>query len=97
VDMSKSLADCEVQCKRNCSCSAYAIIAIPGKNYGCLTWYKELEDINYAGSESHDLYVRVDAYELGTLFLLSNYFIGLSLQILIYKSFPMLVTTLDCS
>jgi hypothetical protein len=97
VDMSKSLADCEVQCKRNCSCSAYAIIAIPGKNYGCLTRYKELEDINNARSESHDLYVRVDAYELGTLFLLSNYFIGLSLQILIYKSFPMLVTTLDCS
>ncbi|XP_034927094.1 G-type lectin S-receptor-like serine/threonine-protein kinase RKS1 isoform X2 [Populus alba] len=64
VDMSQSLADCEVQCKRNCSCSAYAIIAIPGKKYGCLTWYKELEDISYAGSESHDLYVRVDAYEL---------------------------------
>ncbi|KAG6755914.1 hypothetical protein POTOM_039322 [Populus tomentosa] len=64
VDMSKSLADCEVQCKRNCSCSAYAIIAIPGQNYGCLTWYKELVDINYVRSESHDLYVRVDAYEL---------------------------------
>nr|XP_034927093.1 G-type lectin S-receptor-like serine/threonine-protein kinase RKS1 isoform X5 [Populus alba] len=64
VDMSQSLADCEVQCKRNCSCSAYAIIAIPGENYGCLTWYKELEDITYARSESHDLYVRVDAYEL---------------------------------
>uniref|UniRef100_A0A2K1R435 Bulb-type lectin domain-containing protein n=1 Tax=Populus trichocarpa TaxID=3694 RepID=A0A2K1R435_POPTR len=84
VDMSKSLADCEVQCKRNCSCSAYAIIAIPGKNYGCLTWYKELVDIRYDRSESHDLYVRVDAYELGTLFLLCNNFIGLSLQILIY-------------
>jgi len=97
VDMSKSLADCEVQCKRNCSCSAYAIIAIPGKHYGCLTWYKELVDIKYDTSDSYDLYVRVDAYELGTLFLLSNYFIGFSLQILIYKSFPMLVTALDCS
>ncbi|XP_052301298.1 G-type lectin S-receptor-like serine/threonine-protein kinase At1g11410 isoform X30 [Populus trichocarpa] len=64
VDMSKSLADCEVQCKRNCSCSAYAIIAIPGKNYGCLTWYKELVDVKYDRSDSHDLYVRVDAYEL---------------------------------
>jgi len=90
VDMSKSRADCEVQCKRNCSCSAYAIIAIPGKNYGCLTWYKELVDVKYDRSDSHDLYVRVDAYELGTLFLLSNYFIGLSLHILIYESFPML-------
>jgi hypothetical protein len=94
VDMSKSRTDCEVQCKRNCSCSAYAIIAIPGKNYGCLTWYKELVDIIYDRSDSYDLYVRVDAYELGTLFLLSNYFIGLSLQILIYKSFPMLLLLL---
>ena len=97
VDMSKSRADCEVQCKRNCSCSAYAIIAIPGNKYGCLTWFKELVDIIYERGDSHDLYVRVDAYELGTLFLLSNYFIGLSLQILIYKSFPILVTALDCN
>jgi hypothetical protein len=97
VDMSKSRADCEVECKRNCSCSAYAIIGIPGKNYGCLNWYKELVDIRYDRSNSYDLYVRVDAYELGTLFLLSNYFIGLSSQILIHKSFPMLVTALDCS
>ncbi|KAI5570429.1 hypothetical protein BDE02_11G028900 [Populus trichocarpa] len=66
VDRSKSRADCELQCKRNCSCSAYAIIAIPGKNYGCLTWYKELVDIKYDRSDSYDLYVRVDAYELGT-------------------------------
>ncbi|XP_034891793.2 G-type lectin S-receptor-like serine/threonine-protein kinase RKS1 [Populus alba] len=64
VDMSRSRADCEVQCKRNCSCSAYAVIVIPGKGEGCLNWYKELVDIKYDSSESHDLYVRVDAYEL---------------------------------
>ncbi|XP_052301289.1 G-type lectin S-receptor-like serine/threonine-protein kinase RKS1 isoform X20 [Populus trichocarpa] len=64
VDMSKSRAACEVECKRNCSCSAYAIIGIPGKNYGCLNWYKELVDIRYDRSNSYDLYVRVDAYEL---------------------------------
>jgi len=77
VDTSKSRADCELECKRNCSCSAYAIIGISGKNYGCLTWYKELVDIRYDRSDSHDLYVRVDAYELGTPFLLLNNFIGL--------------------
>ncbi|KAL3576870.1 hypothetical protein D5086_022153, partial [Populus alba] len=57
-------AACELECKRNCSCSAYAIIAIPGNRYGCLTWYKELVDINYDRNDSYDLYVRVDAYEL---------------------------------
>jgi hypothetical protein len=77
VDTSKSRADCELECKRNCSCSAYAVIVIPGKGDGCLNWYKELVDITYDRSESHDLYVRVDAYELGSLFLLLNNFIGL--------------------
>jgi predicted nucleic acid-binding Zn finger protein len=78
VDMSKSRAEyCELECKRNCSCSAYAVIVIPGKGDGCLNWHKELVDIKYDRIESHDLYVRVDAYELGTLFLLRNNFIGL--------------------
>jgi len=77
VDTSKSRADCELECKRNCSCSAYAVIVIPGKGDGCLNWYKELVDITYDRSESHDLYVRVDAYELGSLFLFLNNFIGL--------------------
>ncbi|XP_052301297.1 G-type lectin S-receptor-like serine/threonine-protein kinase RKS1 isoform X29 [Populus trichocarpa] len=65
VDTSKSRADCELECNSNCSCSAYAVIVIPGKGDGCLNWYKELVDIKYdRRSESHDLYVRVDAYEL---------------------------------
>ncbi|KAG5234856.1 G-type lectin S-receptor serine/threonine-protein kinase [Salix suchowensis] len=64
VDMSKSREDCELECKRNCSCSAYSIIEIPGKGDACLTWYKELVDIRYERSETYDLYVRVDAYEL---------------------------------
>ncbi|KAG6755919.1 hypothetical protein POTOM_039327 [Populus tomentosa] len=65
VDTSKSRADCELECKRNCSCSAYAVIVIPRKGDGCLNWYNELVDIRYDNSESRDLYVRVDAYELG--------------------------------
>ncbi|KAG5234842.1 G-type lectin S-receptor serine/threonine-protein kinase [Salix suchowensis] len=64
IDKSRSHADCELECKRNCSCSAYSIIGIPGKGDACLTWYKELVDIKYERSGSYDLYVRVDAYEL---------------------------------
>ncbi|KAF9672232.1 hypothetical protein SADUNF_Sadunf11G0019500 [Salix dunnii] len=64
VDKIKSRAACELECKRNCSCSAYSIIGIPGKGDACLTWYKELVDIRYERSGSDDLYVRVDAYEL---------------------------------
>ncbi|KAG5234860.1 G-type lectin S-receptor serine/threonine-protein kinase [Salix suchowensis] len=64
VDKIKSRAACELECKRNCSCSAYSIIGIPGKGNTCLAWYKELVDIRYERSGSNDLYVRVDAYEL---------------------------------
>ncbi|KAJ6893324.1 G-type lectin S-receptor-like serine/threonine-protein kinase RKS1 isoform X1 [Populus alba x Populus x berolinensis] len=60
VDMSRSRADCEVECKRNCSCSAYAVIVIPGKGEGCLNWYKELVDIKYDRSESRDLKETID-------------------------------------
>uniref|UniRef100_A0A6N2L1J7 non-specific serine/threonine protein kinase n=1 Tax=Salix viminalis TaxID=40686 RepID=A0A6N2L1J7_SALVM len=52
VDKIKSRADCELECKRNCSCSAYSIIGIPGKGDACLTWYRELVDIRYERSET---------------------------------------------
>jgi hypothetical protein len=71
VDMDMSHADCERECKRNCSCSAYASVDIPDKGTGCLTWYGELVDaVRYNMSDRYDLYVRVDALELGTFFLL---------------------------
>ncbi|XP_034891789.1 S-locus-specific glycoprotein BS29-2-like [Populus alba] len=44
VDMDMSHADCERECKRKCSCSAYASVDIPDKGTGCLTWYGELVD-----------------------------------------------------
>ncbi|CAK7350763.1 unnamed protein product [Dovyalis caffra] len=72
VDMSMSRADCELECKTNCSCSAYASIEIPGQGDGCLTWYGELLDLKYDLTENYDLFVRVDAHELGTVFLLSD-------------------------
>ncbi|CAK7350778.1 unnamed protein product [Dovyalis caffra] len=64
VDMSMSRAECELECKTNCSCSAYASIEIPGQGDGCLTWYGELLDMKYGTTDSYDLFVRVDAYEL---------------------------------
>uniref|UniRef100_A0A6N2LRK1 non-specific serine/threonine protein kinase n=1 Tax=Salix viminalis TaxID=40686 RepID=A0A6N2LRK1_SALVM len=44
LDMDMSHADCERECKRNCSCSAYARVDIPDKGTGCLTWYGDLVD-----------------------------------------------------
>ncbi|KAF2317367.1 hypothetical protein GH714_020824 [Hevea brasiliensis] len=66
--------DCEKNCMRNCSCSAYASIDIAGKETGCLTWYGKLMDTVHNGEEGYDIYVRVDAVELGNVFLPSTNF-----------------------
>jgi hypothetical protein len=50
----------------NCSCSAYAIVDAPGIARGCITWHGELMDTTYDRNDRYDLYVRVDALELGT-------------------------------
>jgi len=66
VNTSMSRANCEKQCKMNCSCSAYAIVDAPGIAKGCITWHGELMDTTYDRNDRYDLYVRVDALELGT-------------------------------
>ncbi|XP_057985632.1 G-type lectin S-receptor-like serine/threonine-protein kinase RKS1 isoform X1 [Hevea brasiliensis] len=60
--------DCERECYKNCSCSAYASIKIPGKEVGCLAWYGDLMDIVALMDHSgYDVYVRVDAIELAEI------------------------------
>ena len=73
VNKSLSSTECEQLCLRNCTCKAFASLDIESKGYGCLTWYGELVDtVEY--TEGRDLYVRVDAIELGILLLaLPNY------------------------
>ncbi|KAJ9141471.1 hypothetical protein P3X46_032008 [Hevea brasiliensis] len=44
VSMNMSPKDCEKECRRNCSCSAYASIEIARQGTGCLTWCGELMD-----------------------------------------------------
>ncbi|KAF2303571.1 hypothetical protein GH714_019250 [Hevea brasiliensis] len=68
VDMSMSQSDCEQECKRNCSCAAYASIPIAGKGMGCLAWYGVLIDtVNFGDESKYDLYIRVDALELAEI------------------------------
>ncbi|XP_057987868.1 G-type lectin S-receptor-like serine/threonine-protein kinase At1g11410 isoform X4 [Hevea brasiliensis] len=64
VSTNMSPRDCEKNCRRNCSCSAYASIDIAGKETGCLTWYGKLMDTVQNREEGYDIYVRVDAVEL---------------------------------
>ncbi|THF96086.1 hypothetical protein TEA_023694 [Camellia sinensis var. sinensis] len=59
-DVNLSKEACEDKCLRNCSCSAY--ISDGGI---CITWYGNLMDTRVFSNGGSDLYVRVDAVELG--------------------------------
>ena len=64
VDEKLSLKECEQQCLENCSCAAYGVVDAK-EEVGCLRWYGELIDTRVLNG-SQNLYVRVDALELGT-------------------------------
>ncbi|GMP75040.1 hypothetical protein CsSME_00032260 [Camellia sinensis var. sinensis] len=66
-----NLNDCEMVCRKNCSCTAYASKNISGggdgsSGGGCVIWTTELVDMRqYAAAEGgQDLYVRVSAADL---------------------------------
>lgn len=67
VDMSMGLKQCENKCLRNCSCVAYAsAYAETNGGIGCLTWHGDLIDARTYTDAGQDLYIRVDASELGS-------------------------------
>ncbi|KAI3731053.1 hypothetical protein L1987_62236 [Smallanthus sonchifolius] len=62
-----SLLDCELVCKNNCSCTAYANPIITSGGVGCLLWYGGLIDVRVYPQNGQDLYVRLAASELSDL------------------------------
>ncbi|XP_025015077.2 G-type lectin S-receptor-like serine/threonine-protein kinase RKS1 isoform X1 [Ricinus communis] len=78
-----SIKDCEQECRRDCSCNAYANIDIVGKGIGCLMWFGDLIDTVDNLDATSDLYVRVDAVELAAS-KKSSRFLGKRSMILIF-------------
>jgi hypothetical protein len=64
-----SLEECEKECFRNCSCTAYAVADVRNGGTGCLTWHGNLTDIQKLSDQGQDLYLRVDKVELGKILL----------------------------
>ncbi|TKY71598.1 Receptor serine/threonine-protein kinase SD1-8 [Spatholobus suberectus] len=65
ANRSMSLGECEVLCRRNCSCKAYANIEITDGGTGCVTWSDELMDMRlYSEGGGQDLYVRLAASDV---------------------------------
>ncbi|KAJ0552882.1 putative protein kinase RLK-Pelle-DLSV family [Helianthus annuus] len=63
-DSHMSLHECEVACKSNCSCTAYANPNMTEGAAGCLLWFGDLIDLRVYSQNGQDLYVRLAASEL---------------------------------
>nr|XP_043620054.1 G-type lectin S-receptor-like serine/threonine-protein kinase At4g27290 [Erigeron canadensis] len=59
-NVSMTLGECEMACRRKCNCTAYANLDIRGS--GCLLWFDELMDIREYDVK-HNLYIRLAASE----------------------------------
>ncbi|KAL7588155.1 hypothetical protein Lser_V15G36364 [Lactuca serriola] len=60
---SMTLGECEIACKMNCNCTAYANLDIRNGGSGCLLWFGDLIDIREY-DEDQNLYVRMAASEI---------------------------------
>lgn len=68
-----NLEECENQCLKNCSCTAYASLDIRNGGSGCMIWFNNLMDMRIE-SEGQEIYIRVAASELGNAIFLCIYF-----------------------
>ncbi|XP_022753210.1 G-type lectin S-receptor-like serine/threonine-protein kinase At4g27290 [Durio zibethinus] len=66
LNESINLKECEMNCLKNCSCSAYASTKLDEQEKGCLMWYGDLIDMKILSglTTGRDIYVRVPFSEL---------------------------------
>ncbi|KAH6778380.1 hypothetical protein C2S51_009692 [Perilla frutescens var. frutescens] len=61
-DSTMTMDECEVECLRNCSCTAYSQLDVRNKS-GCLIWYGELVDMRVMSDDGQVIYIRMAASE----------------------------------
>ncbi|PKI72933.1 hypothetical protein CRG98_006633 [Punica granatum] len=67
ADMNMDLKECEKECFKNCSCTAYTAADESRVGFGCLAWYDDLLDTGTFSAIGQDLYIRVDSAVLARL------------------------------
>ncbi|KAL2496103.1 G-type lectin S-receptor-like serine/threonine-protein kinase [Forsythia ovata] len=67
LNTSMSLNECQSQCSKSCSCTAYATLFISDGVSGCLMWFGDLIDIREPpGADSNiNIYIHLPVSELG--------------------------------
>ncbi|KAK9025803.1 hypothetical protein V6N11_038658 [Hibiscus sabdariffa] len=71
-DTNMSLKECQAECSKNCSCTAYANSDIRNGGSGCLLWFGGLIDMRIYIDGGQDLYVRMANSTLGNLVVRKN-------------------------
>lgn len=68
TNTSMTLKECQAECLKNCSCTAYSNSNVSGRGSGCLFWHGDLIDIRRLSRPSNqNLYIRLSAMDQGTL------------------------------
>lgn len=62
------LNECQRVCLKNCNCTAFANMNISGGGSGCIHWFGDLIDLRDYTENGQDIYIRLDAVELGMSF-----------------------------
>jgi len=65
MDQTIGLEECKAKCLDNCSCMAYVNLDISGQGSVCAMWFDDLIDIRLFAAGGQDVYVQIDASELG--------------------------------
>ncbi|PON81470.1 S-receptor-like serine/threonine-protein kinase [Trema orientale] len=67
-NVAMNLEECEQECLKNCSCTAYSNLDIRDGGSGCIHWFKELIDIRQYADSGQDIYIRMAASELAAAY-----------------------------
>ena len=66
VKKSMTLKECEEECLKNCSCTAYTNSNISEGGSGCVIWFRDLTDIReFHADHKQSIHIRMPASELG--------------------------------
>ncbi|XP_031123785.1 G-type lectin S-receptor-like serine/threonine-protein kinase At4g27290 [Ipomoea triloba] len=59
-----NLVECEHECLKNCSCTAYSSLDISKGGSGCLLWFNGLFGIRVLSKNGQEIYIRLDSSEI---------------------------------
>jgi hypothetical protein len=82
VDANMTLEDCKNKCLENCSCTAYSNLDVRGGGSGCSIWFGDLIGLKRVSSIQQNLYVRMDASNVGKFYALIHLFVFIILFII---------------